>query len=227
MELERAIQVLVCPQRDFIGWLDGGMRPPTRLHVGPSGVYKLRGLPGEPDRFVELVSRLYAERGPGLGRLRVVIDEDWHPRRCDEFEVFGEHCVKGSRGAELVGGLERHRWHPRTFVLRANSVNVASSPRFSEVMREALGEARVDAARVGVLGVWTHIKVEQMAIALRTCEPGFPNVGILEPLCASPSRDDHAASVRKLRQMGFRIFGEVEPYLEWLGLVREPAAVEA
>src|SRR5688500_6035327 len=126
--IERAIQFLVCPQRDFIGWLDPGTKPPNRLHVGAAGAEKLRGSPGTTDRFVETVRRFYDDARPGTDRLRVVFDEDWHPRRCDEFAVYGEHCVKGTKGAELVGGLEAFRWHPRTFVLRANSVNVAASP---------------------------------------------------------------------------------------------------
>jgi nicotinamidase-related amidase len=218
MEIERAIQFLVCPQRDFIGWLEPGTRPPNRLHVGPGGTEKLRGAPGARDVFVETVRRFYDDARPGTDRLRVVFDEDWHPRRCDEFPVYGEHCVKGTKGAELVGGLEAFRWHPRTFVLRANSVNVAASPRYAEVVEHALGEARVEATRVGIFGVWTHVKVEQLAINLRTLAPAFQHVAICEALCASPERQDHAAAIRKLKQMGFEIFEEVEPYLAWMGL---------
>lgn len=217
-DIERAIQFLVCPQRDFLCWLDPGKRPPNRLHVGPAAIEKLRGAPGGRDAFVEAVGRLYDDARPGAGRLRVVIDEDWHPKHCEEFAIYGEHCVKGTKGAELVGGLEAHRWHPRTFVLRANSVNPAASPRFAEVVQQALGSARVEATRVGVFGVWTHVKVEQLAIALRTHAPGFPHVGVCEPLCASPERVDHAASIRKMKQMGFLVFEEEGPYFAWLGL---------
>lgn len=219
-KIEKALQFLVCPQRDFIDRLDEGQERPNALHVGFDGARKIRGAGDGPDPFVDTTMRLFADT-PETARVEVIIDEDWHPRSCAEFPIFGEHCVKGSEGAQLVGELEELRWHPRTHVLRANNINVAAHPQYRRLLDEVLGGLRPDQVRVGVYGVWTNVKVEYLLISLLTCAPRFPmsNIALLEPLCACPDPRDHDQAIDKLeRVLGFQVFRRVEPYLAWLGV---------
>jgi nicotinamidase-related amidase len=199
-DIDKAILFLVCPQRDFVDPVEPDAKV-NALHVGPLGVRKLRGdrQRNEPDRFVETVHKFYEAERAGTDRVSVVLDEDWHPKSCAEFDIFGEHCVKGSSGAKLAGDLEKYRWHPATHVIRANSINPAADPAYTRILKNIVGNTKVDGIRCGVAGVWTHVKVEYMCIALQTLWPCFKHIAVCEPLCASPKAEDHSYAIQKLR----------------------------
>ncbi|MBI3925523.1 MAG: hypothetical protein HY319_08290 [Armatimonadetes bacterium] len=222
-DCEKSIQFIVCPQRDFIG--RDAEAASNRLHVGAAAIGRLRGSGGGTDPFVETIRLLFDDSVPGTEQLQVVVEEDWHPRSCEEFPIFGEHCLKGSHGAELAGGLEQFRWHPRTHVVRANSLNIAAVPSYRRLMKRLVGASRPEAIRVGVFGVWTHIKVEYLLLNLRTLYPSFPQLAVCEPLCASPREDDHRHAMSKFRDLGYQVFEEIEGYLVWLGIDPERVAV--
>lgn len=217
-QIEKSIQFLVCPQRDFIDPLKEGQEPPNRLHVGYQASLKLRGEKGEQDPFVTVVSRFFDPTIPGTKKVSVVIDEDWHPKSCEEFPIFGEHCVKGTDGAKLAGDLEEYRWNPKTYIIRANSINPVADKRYHKVLDEIRGKTKTDLIRVGVMGVWTHIKVEYLLICLRTLPPYFKHIAICEPLCASPSEEDHHYAIEKFKLLGFNVFYDIDEYCEWMGL---------
>lgn len=217
-DFDLAIQFIVCPQRDFINRIDSDDVRPNRLHVGSRSSLKIRGdgRPGAPDPFVETTLRFY---DPGLARRTwVVIDEDWHPKNCKEFPIFGEHCVKGTDGAKLAGRLEDLRWHERTRVIRANSINIASDKKYEEVLAEITAGVLPDRTRVGVYGVWTNVKVEYLLVNLRTLSPGFDQVAVCEPLCAAPDPSWHDRAIEKFEMMGYTVFREIPSYLEWMGI---------
>lgn len=225
LQVEKTLQFLVCPQNDFIDGVDanGKTRAVNKLHVGPDGARKLRGDPArnEPDYFVETVSRFFDDQISGTENLTVIIDEDWHPKMCDEFAVFGPHCIKGQWGAELPGQLEEHRRHRRCQFIRANSINIASDHRYEKVLRQVCGNTKSDRIRVGVLGVWTHVKVEYLLIGLNTLWPNIPfsQMGVCEPLCAAPDKEMHRLALDKLRSFTVNVFGDRDDYCRnWLGL---------
>jgi hypothetical protein len=225
-EVEKVIQFLVCPQEDFVGRLSTGALPSNRLHVGAFATQRLRGngMRGSRDPYVDTVKRLL-NSGHSSNRVHLVLDEDWHARSCEEFPIFGEHCVKGSDGARLVGDLEELRWHPRTHVIRANSLNIAATPRYQEVLSEIVGGTRSERIRVGVFGVWTHVKVEYLLLNLTTMAPRFLDVGVCGPLCASPDNKDHVAALNKFRALGYRVFDHIGEYLSWLGFESEESTL--
>lgn len=227
--IEKVLQFLICPQEDFIGRLANGALPSNRLHVGAFATQRLRGtgLRGASDPYVETVRHMLDPKVSGSERVHLILDEDWHPRRCDEFAVFGEHCVKGQDGARLVGELEELRWHPRSHVLRANSLNIGASPRTAELLNELLGGTRIERVRVGVFGVWTHIKVEYSLLYLSTMPPCFTNIGVCAPLCASPNNEDHVQALKKFRSLGYQVFEKIPDYLEWLGIGSEIGLAES
>jgi len=221
----RALQFVVCPQNDFVGLpQDGGELP--RLHVGTAGLERLRrsGSPGD-DPLVDTVLRISRSESVGGPPVWLILDEDWHTADADEFAVFGRHCVKGTVGAALPERMEPLKWDHRTYSIRANSINIAATPRYGEVLRDVLGTARLDSVHVGVLGVWTHLRVELLVLNLMTLAPRFSpgQIGVCEPLCASPDMADHGHSIRKLRSLGVNILEDVESYGTWLLGVPPPA----
>jgi nicotinamidase-related amidase len=220
---DKAIQFLVSPQRDFIGRIrtsDG--KPPNSLHIGPNGVSKLRGDPknGAQDALVETVRRIITTKLPSGEPIQVVLDEDWHNANCPEFAVFGRHCVKGTDGAALVGDLGELRWEDNVHVIRANSINIASDPQYSKTLDELCGSTPPDRIHVGIIGVWTNIKVEYLAVNLMTLPPCFApeRVGICEPLTAAPEKSWHDSAIDKLKMMGCQVFQDIPSYLRWMGI---------
>lgn len=222
--IEKVIQFLVCPQNDFIGKIAKNAKKPNKLHIGYKGALKLRGddTRGEPDFFIETVKRFFDDTIDGNEKIYVVIDEDWHPLSCPEFKTFDSHCVKGSEGAKLPGELEQFRRHLRTRVIRANSINVASSPQYGKIINEICGDTRPSNIRIGVFGVWTHIKVEYLLFNLHTVPPKFyfSQMAVCEPLCASPHRESHNAAIKKFKDdFKIQVFENIDQYCaEWLGL---------
>lgn len=223
--VEKVIQFLVCPQNDFIEKIEKGRKKKNRLHVGYQGAIKLRGEPekGEPDFFIETVSRFFNDKIRGSQDISVIIDEDWHPKSCGEFPVFGVHCVKGSDGAKLPGILEDYRRHSRTYIIRANSINIASDARYEKTLMEVCGNIKTSNIRVGVMGVWTHVKVEYLLFNLHTLWPQFffDQMAVCEPLCASPREKFHKAAIEKFKTFRINVFEDIDKYCEWLGLNSE------
>jgi nicotinamidase-related amidase len=223
-QIEKIIQFLVCPQNDFIERLELDQEQKNKLHIGYHGSLKLRGdqKNGEADFFIETVARIFNDNIEGSEKIDVIIDEDWHPKSCPEFEVFNPHCVKGTDGAKLPGKLEEFRRHPRTRIIRANSINVASSPNYTKTLEEVCGETRLSNIRVGVFGVWTHVKVEYLMFNLHTLPPKFfyNQMAVCEPLCASPQREFHNLAIKKFRNnFKINIYDNIDRYCsEWLGL---------
>jgi hypothetical protein len=224
-KVEKVIQFLVCPQKDFIGRIEKDEDRPNKLHVGYKAITKLRGAGNGPDPFVDTVAKLFDDSIPGTEKLSVILDEDWHPKHCDEFKTFEPHCVKGTKGAELPEELEQFRTHTRCDYIHANSINIASdSEEYQKTIKRACSPCvhpKSGDIRAGVFGVWTHVKVEYLLIALSTFPPklSFENIGVCEPLCASPEKEDHDLAIKKFRYYGINVFEDHDQYChEWLGL---------
>lgn len=230
VEPKKYIQFLVSPQLDFIG----RNKPETKqlggidLHVGEDSIQRLRGEgQGKFDPFVEISEHILGRSENSDGKISVVLDEDWHNTNDPEFVIFKQHCIKGSKGASLPKELEKYRWNDYTYTIRANSINVASHRHYQQALKSIMGAerperfTRTDEVRVGVYGVWTHIKVEYLLLSLSTMPPAiFPrqNLGVCAPLCASPEIADHDYAIEKFRKLGYTVFDDILAYLKWMGL---------
>ena len=218
---EKVIQFLVSAQNDFIKRIGSEEAPPNELHVGHEASIKLRGQKGSPDPFVETVARCFDDSKTNSDKLHVILDEDWHPKHCDEFHVWGEHCRRGTEGAKLPEELEQYRFHPRCHSIRANSINISTDHRYKKTIEKAIDNTKPNRIRAGIIGVYTNIKVEYLIIALNTVYPRleFKNIGVCEPLCASQHKEDHEQAIRKFRSFGVEVFEDREEYCrEWLEL---------
>lgn len=213
----RLIQFFVCAQIDFVGVeheLDAENR--SGLYIGEEAVYKLRksGVPGD-DPLVDYACNLLSDQNQDS---YFVSDEDWHPEKWWEFEVFGgPHCVKGSHGAKLPLGLEAHRWDERFFYIRANSIDTSADPRYTQILNNLTDNISKADIKIAVAGVMSHIKVDYLVFNLLTTEPTFaPNqIAVCEFLCASQDKSDHEFAMRKFRQLGVNVFENFEDFAEW------------
>jgi len=219
---EKIIQFLVSPQNDFIQRIEPGGEPPNKLHVGPKAVTKLRGNCTGTDPFVDTVSKFFDDSITGTDKLHVILDEDWHPENCREFKTWGRHCVKGDPGAAMPHELEEYRYHNRCHHIRANSFNISTDHRFDATIKDCIGNTKPERVRAGIIGVWTHIKVEYLLVALNTKYPRlkFSNIAICEPLCASPEKVDHDQAIRKIEDcFQAKVYRDRDEYCrDWLGL---------
>ena len=228
VEPKKYIQFLVSPQLDFIGKNkpENNQSKGIDLHVGEGCIQRLRG-EGKFDPFVEISEHILRRSENSDGKISVVLDEDWHNTNDPEFVIFKQHCIKGSKGASLPKELEKYRWNDYTYTIRANSINVASHRHYQQALKSIMGAerperfTRTDEVRVGVYGVWTHIKVEYLLLSLSTMPPAiFPrqNLGVCAPLCASPDIADHDYAIEKFRKLGYTVFDDILAYLKWMGL---------
>ena len=218
---DKVIQFLVSPQNDFIKRLGPDEAPPNELHVGHEAVTKLRGDGVGTDPFVETVSKFFDDSISGTEKLFVILDEDWHPKNCKEFKIWGEHCVKATDGARLPEELDEFRFHERCDSIRANSINISTDSRFEPTIRKYCGNTKPEKIRAGIIGVWTHLKVEYLLIALNTVFPKleFSNIGICESLCASQKKEDHDHAIEKFKSFQVNVIKDRDEYChDWLGL---------
>ena len=218
---EKVIQFLVSPQNDFITRIEAEETPPNELHVGYEAANKLRGSGKGIDPFVETVSKFFDDTIPGTDKLFVILDEDWHPKHSDEFKTWGNHCIKGTDGARLPKELDEYRFHERCDSIRANSINISTDSRFEPTIGKYCGNSKPEKIRAGIIGVWTHLKVEYLLIALNTVFPklDFSNIGICAPLCASPRKQDHDNAIAKFKSFQVNVFEDRDEYCrDWLGL---------
>ncbi len=216
----RLIQFFVCAQIDFVGVereLDAESR--SGLYIGEEAVYKLRrsGVPGD-DPLVDYACNLLSDKNQNS---YFISDEDWHPEKWWEFEIFGgPHCVKGSLGAKLPLGLESHRWDERFSYIRANSIDTSADPRYSQILNKLTKDISKVDIKIAVAGVMSHIKLDYLVFNLLTTEPTFsPNqIAVCEFLCASQNVNDHKYAMRKFRQLGVNVFEKIEDFAAWADL---------
>jgi protein-tyrosine phosphatase len=129
----------------------------------------------------------------------------------DHLRQFGDHCVKGSEGADFAfpvpdGGRD-------TWEVESLGLNDFLGTRLQERIL-SLGSA---SSRAGVMGVWTEAKVFFLCYGLRTRFPEM-EIGICSALTASSSRAQHFIALDQLsRLLGVQVFHSIGEFTRWLG----------
>jgi hypothetical protein len=219
-----SIQFLVSCQLDFIGTADEmpelwkpRAKGKKHVHVGAANVVRLRSpKEGLGDPLTETALNLLHNDDT---KVFVISDEDWHTTDCQEFDEWGCHCQKATKGARLPSELEGHRWHRQFRFIRANSLNVATDPRYLTIMKELTKSQSNSEVRIGILGVYTHLKVDYLVmnlITLAECSFKAEQIKVCEALCASPDKNDHDAAIRKFRSLGVECIESIADYRAWM-----------
>jgi protein-tyrosine phosphatase/nicotinamidase-related amidase len=208
-----SILLTQCVQNDFVKPVGRYEPLPNRLHVGYSEALRLMGAnPSEGP--VARVMRWAHERPDE--ELRLIHVRDWHDPQekavQDHFQVFGEHCVQATVGAEFAfpSAADRGREDVLIDSLTLNDF-------MGTGLAEALAPHANQACRVGIVGVWTEAKVSFLAYELVTRYPQF-QVAVCSALTASSSRQHHFEALDQLRRiLGVRIIDSVGEFVDFLG----------
>ncbi|HET9931690.1 MAG TPA: isochorismatase family protein [Polyangiaceae bacterium] len=212
------ISVLItqCLQRDFVDLLEPYQPLPNRLHVGHQEALRLLGA----DVQSGPVSQLMAwARGRAESEMEIIHIRDWHdpndPRQRDHLARFGDHCVRGTRGAELVFGLDEAQ-RANEIVVDAIALNDFEGTTLNEHLTQIQRRAGGEPLRVGVVGVWTEAKVSFLLYDLKT-RCGIEQLATCSALTASASRAQHFNALEQLgRILGVECFDSVGEFVSWL-----------
>lgn len=113
IEPRKTALVIVDMQKDFV-------YPDGRLYV-----------PGS-EKIIPSIRRILDKaRAEGV---KVVYTQDWHPEDSPEFKIWPKHCVRGSRGAEIVDELKPQ---PSELIIKKETYDAFYKTELEERLREA------------------------------------------------------------------------------------------
>jgi protein-tyrosine phosphatase/nicotinamidase-related amidase len=215
MPAATSLLVTQCLQRDFVDPVGAQDPLPNRLHVGHAEAQRLLG----PDPSRGPVAQLFGwARAQPTDSLALVHILDWHdpddPAQRDHLRTFGEHCIRGTPGAEPVMGRDPDASRgPREHVVHSVSLNDFEGTGLAAILDEARARGPV---RVGVVGVWTEAKVSFLLYDLKT-RGRIDELATCSALTASASRLQHFNALEQLRRiLGVRVFDSVGEFAAWL-----------
>jgi nicotinamidase-related amidase len=158
--------------------------------------------------------------------VRVFHIRDWHdpadPRQRAELDFFGDHCLMGTWGARFIDTIEGYsRDRRRAWVIDSIGLNdLNDTPILSMIDSLAAAHPHPHQWRantpVGVIGVWTDVKVHYLLYDLKT-RAGLQNLATCTALVASPEQAAHETTLRHLGMvLGVKVFDQVEDFLRFL-----------
>ncbi len=220
----RSLLFCQCLQNDFVAPLREGEPPPNKLHIGWEEATRIVGPDPCHGPLVRAVSACAQAENVRLIHIR-----DWHdpddPRQQPELKFFGPHCLVGHEGARFIDVIEAFsRDRRRAAIVDSTGINDFEDTPLAEIIDAQLGEADRYTVPVGVIGVWTNVKVQYLLYDLKT-RARLHNLATCSKLVASPDRVAHRHALRHLEEvLGVLVFHEVEPFLEFLGVRADDSA---
>jgi nicotinamidase-related amidase len=223
----RSLLICECLQNDFIAPIPAGRLPPNKLHIGRDESLRIVGADPAAGPLVRALSAC-----AGTDHLRIIHVRDWHdpddPRQQAELRFFGPHCVMGTWGARFVDAIESFsRDRGRSAVVDATGINDFEDTPLLETLAALIGDEDRSAVPVGVIGVWTNVKVQYLLYDLKT-RARLHNLATCSRLVAAPDRVAHRNALRHLETvLNVKVFHEVDEFLDFLGVASMPAAAAA
>ncbi len=209
---KRSLLITQCLQNDFVKPLGHYAPLPNQLHIGVDESKRLMGEDMDEGPVARMMKWAYAHPEDELAIIHV---RDCHDpddsSQADHLRQFGEHCLKGSEGAEFA--------FPAPGDGRAvhEVVSLGLNDFLDTGLQEQIENLGVAGTRAGVMGVWTEAKVFFLCYDLRTRFPEM-EIGVCSALTASSSRAQHFIALDQLsRLLGVRVFSSVGEFTSWLG----------
>ncbi|MCG3194680.1 MAG: hypothetical protein DIJKHBIC_03941 [Thermoanaerobaculia bacterium] len=214
MSSVKALLLTQCLQNDFIRLLDEGEPLPNLVHVGALESDRLSGKNGALSGFLK---RTHATPAEELGIVHIVDRHD-PARHGAHLERFRPHCISGTPGADLVAPLpELVACRRGTPLVEGGDLSDAEDSDLGSVLR-ALSGGDLSSLRVGVIGVWTNVKVMFLLYDLAT-RLGARHLATCSALTASRSMRGHFAALDEIRDvLGVTVFHSPGEFLDWLGV---------
>jgi nicotinamidase-related amidase len=213
-----------CLQNDFVAPINAGEPLPNELHIGRAESRRLLGDPEGAWTLEGPLARFLGAFLTGAGRDHASVHiRDWHdPEDAatrTHLEYFGQHCVRGTRGAEFVV--------PLSPVIEAGGLVVDSevlSDFVGTTLEQTLRPLLSGPVRAGIIGVWTDFKVQYLAYELQT-RLGLRDVAVCSALTASRSRLAHRQALEHLAaNLGVTVIDSIREFLAWLGIAAQATA---
>lgn len=204
---------------------------PHRLHIGYLEAVRLLG---EDWKTGPLMSFLkWCEQAPERD-LSIVHVRDWHdyadPLQKQELEKFGPHCMAGTKGAEFIWEKEGilGSGANKPCVVNSKKIMAATEPEFTSLLEQLIGEAPHDEVKIGIIGLLTNIKVQQMAIALQGHPYFLTNIAVCPALTASNNYRKHSEALDDLANYyGVAVIDSISEFSDWLSLKTKPPMTAA
>lgn len=208
-----SILITQCAQRDFLRLLGEGESTPTLVHVGRQEAIRLCGPAGTLLEFLVLAH----QSKPEVLAIINICDEHDSVKDADHLDRFGTHCQKDKPGAKLIGSMdELVSTRPNTFRVAAGDLNDCHDTDILNLLRRLLEGRDLADVKIGVVGVWTDVKVAFLIRDLIT-ELGAKNVATCSSLTASNDIENHFAGLVHLRNvLGVQVFHSHVGLLNWL-----------
>lgn len=219
-QVPRAILVTQCLQNDFVQLLSESEALPNELHIGAA---ESRRLLGEDPRYGPLGRFLKGCYYTTPEQLAIIHLRDWHrqddPSQREHLAFFGPHCLVDTPGAQFIPPLdELVTWERPGFTVDCRVLNDCEETPLPDVIGQILNGTARDQVRVGVIGVWTDVKINYLLYDLKT-RLGFSQLGVCSALVASRHRRRHFDALEHFRQvLGVEVLDSVGEFLTWLGL---------
>jgi len=206
----------LCLQNDFIAPVKRGEKLPNKMHIGWSESVRIVGPDPSQGPLVTFLRDVLA-----CSSTNVVFIRDWHdpcdPMQTHELGFFGSHCLVGSWGARFIDVIEGYsRDRRRSAVLDSIGLNDFENTPMEEIIDAMLMDEPREKVPVGVIGVWTDVKVNYLLYELRT-RARFQNLATCSSLVASPNRAAHQITLKHVEEMlGVKVFDSAEDFLLFL-----------
>lgn len=216
--ISRSLLICECLQNDFIAPIAPGQPLPNKLHIGREESLRIVGADPRRGPLVRTLAACAAAE-----HVRVVHIRDWHnpddPRQQAELEFFGPHCIMGSSGAQFVDAVEAFsRDRGRSAIVDATGINDFEDTPLEETLQVLVEDMDRRTIPVGVIGVWTNVKIHYLLYDLKT-RAGFHKLATCSKLVAAPDRMEHRNALRQLDTiLGVQVFHEVDEFLDFLGV---------
>ena len=212
------VLITQCLQRDFVDPIGPHDPLPNLLHVGHAESTRLLGPLPASGSLAQLVD--WARSLP-QDQIDILHIRDWHdptdPAQREHLERFGTHCIKGSRGARLVLGLDDVATRGgNEHLVDSLTLNDLEGTDLAAHLERIAGRAGTSSLRVGVVGVWTEAKVSFLLYDLKT-RLGIDDLATCSALTASASRAQHFNALAQLEKiLGVHCFDSLADFVAWL-----------
>ena len=196
------------------------------MHIGREEALRLVGADPAKGPLVRALSACTAAE-----HVRVVHVRDWHdpddPRQQAELAFFGPHCIMGTHGARFVDAVESFsRDRGRAAVVDATGINDFEDTPLTDTLDALIEDDDRAAIPVGVIGVWTNVKIQYLLYDLKT-RARLHNLATCSRLVAAPDRVEHRNTLRHLETvLNVKVYHEVDEFLAFLGVSALPAGAD-
>ncbi len=215
--MKKSISVLItqCLQKDFVQPITMYEPVPNPLHVGYEESLRLMGenpQDGALAQFMNWAHHVSTEE------LKIIHIRDWHDssdlKQQNHLQVFGNHCLAGTKGAEFVEALQISDQLPNNeIVINSLTLNDFVDTPLTEIIEKLKQD--YEEVKIGVIGVWTEAKVSFILYELKT-RFGIDQLATCSALTASDSKDQHFNALAQLKKiLNVAIFDSVAEFATW------------